>query len=177
MIFKQIYLTHISDCNKYLLRVRVYQGVMAIRSELELHHQMQFSVTPRNPLFYADLTFLQVTLSVFSKSLLMRNPVLHFYDIYKICFGLVLWHVNHCRLFNAKSCFTYILYIYIRFVLDWFYGMSTIADYLMPNPVLHIYYIYIYKICFLLVLWHVNHCRLFNAKSCFTYILYIYIYI
>ena len=26
-----------------------------------------------------------------------------------IWFGLVLWHINHCRLFNAKSC----LYIYI----------------------------------------------------------------
>ena len=25
-----------------------------------------------------------------------------------IWFGLVLWHINHCRLFNAKSTFIYI---------------------------------------------------------------------
>ena len=22
-----------------------------------------------------------------------------------VCFGLVLWHINHCRLFNVKSIF------------------------------------------------------------------------
>ena len=54
----------------------------------------------------------------------------------------------------------------------WFGGISTIVGYLMPNPVFtytHIYiYIYIsqiYMIWFGLVLWHINHCRLFNAKS------------
>ena len=54
-------------------------------------------------------------------------------------FGLVLWHINHCRLFNAKSS----LYIYIKYIsfgLVRFYGMSTIVGYLMPNLV----YIYIY---------------------------------
>ena len=30
-----------------------------------------------------------------------------------IWFGWVLWHINHCRLFNAKfSLYTYILKIY-----------------------------------------------------------------
>ena len=28
-------------------------------------------------------------------------------------FGLVLWHINHCRLFNAKS----FLYIYIKYMI------------------------------------------------------------
>ena len=48
-------------------------------------------------------------------------------------FGLVLWHINHCRLFNAKSS----LYIYVKYIwfgLVWFDGISTIVDYLMPNP-------------------------------------------
>ena len=31
-----------------------------------------------------------------------------------ISFGWVLWHINHCRLFNAKYC----LYIYIKYI--WF---------------------------------------------------------
>ena len=47
--------------------------------------------------------------------------------------GLVLWHINHCRLFNAKSS----LYIYIKYIgFDpvGFYGISTIVGYLMPNP-------------------------------------------
>ena len=30
-----------------------------------------------------------------------------------IWFGWVLWHINHCRLFNAKSS----LYIYIKFMI------------------------------------------------------------
>ena len=30
-----------------------------------------------------------------------------------IWFVWVLWHSNHCRLFNAKSC----LYIYIRYMI------------------------------------------------------------
>ena len=48
-------------------------------------------------------------------------------------FGLVLWHINHCRLFNAKSSL-YIYIKYIRFSLVGFYGISTIVGYLMPNP-------------------------------------------
>ena len=52
-----------------------------------------------------------------------------------IWLGLVLWHINQCRLFNANSFF----YIYIEYdlvVLCWvgFYSISTIAGYLMPNP-------------------------------------------
>ena len=61
------------------------------------------------------------------------------------------------------------LYTYIWFGLVWFYGISTIVGYLMSNP------LYIYKLniqdLFGLVLWHINHCRLFNAK----FSLYIYL--
>ena len=49
-------------------------------------------------------------------------------------FGWVLWHINHCGVFNAKSCF-YIYIKYICFDLVGFYGISTIVGYLMPNPV------------------------------------------
>ena len=47
--------------------------------------------------------------------------------------GWFLWHINHWMLFNAKSS----LYIYIKYIgygLVGFYGISTIVDYLMPNP-------------------------------------------
>ena len=50
-----------------------------------------------------------------------------------IWLGWVLWHINHCRLFNAKSS----LYKYIKYIgfdLVGFYGISTIVGYLMPNP-------------------------------------------
>ena len=59
-----------------------------------------------------------------------------------ICLGWVLWHINHCRLFNAKSS----LYIYIKYIgfsLVGFYGISTLVGYLMPNPL----YTYILNIC------------------------------
>ena len=76
-----------------------------------------------------------------------------------ILFGWVLWHINHCRLFNAKSylyiyieytCFglvgfygisnidaksylcKYIKYTCIELVV--FYGISTIVGHLMSNP-------------------------------------------
>ena len=49
-----------------------------------------------------------------------------------ILFGWVLWHINHCRLFNAKS-FIYIYIKYIGFSLVGFYGISTLVDYLMPD--------------------------------------------
>ena len=32
------------------------------------------------------------------------------YLIYIVLLGWVLWHINHCRLFNAE----YLLYIYIK---------------------------------------------------------------
>ena len=54
-----------------------------------------------------------------------------------IWFGWVLWHINHCRLFNAKST----LYIYIKYIgfgLIGFYGISTIVGNSMPNH-LHTY--------------------------------------
>ena len=70
----------------------------------------------------------------------MPNPLyIYIHKKYKIWFGWVLWHINHCRLFNAKSSL-YIYIKYIRFGLVRFYGISIIAGYLMPNPL----YIYIY---------------------------------
>ena len=86
-----------------------------------------------------------------------------------IWFGWVLWHINHCRLYNAKSSlYIYIkyiwfglvgwflwhinhcrlfntkssLYIYIKYIwygLVEFYGISTIVGYLMLNSFLYIF--------------------------------------
>ena len=58
-----------------------------------------------------------------------------------IWFGWVLWYINHCRLFNEKS-YLYLYIKYIWFDLVGFYGISTLAVYLMPNPI----YTYILKI-------------------------------
>ena len=35
-----------------------------------------------------------------------------------VWFGLVLWHINYCWLFNAKSCF----YIYIKYIRFGLFG-------------------------------------------------------
>ena len=64
-----------------------------------------------------------------------------------IWLGLVLWHINHCRLFIAKSSF-YISIKYICFGLVGFYGISTIVGYLMPNP-LYTYILNIYDLGFM----------------------------
>ena len=57
----------------------------------------------------------------------------------------------------------------------WFYGISTIVGYLMRKP-LYTYVLNIYDLVGLgWVLWHINHCRLFNAKYC-LYINIKYIY-
>ena len=58
-------------------------------------------------------------------------------------FGWVLWHINHCRLFNTLSSFSYIKYV--GFGLVDFHGISTIVGYLMPNP-LYTYISNIYMI-------------------------------
>ena len=50
-----------------------------------------------------------------------------------VLLGLVLWHINHCKLFNAKSSL-YIYFKYIWFGLVEFDSISTIVGYLMPNP-------------------------------------------
>ena len=74
----------------------------------------------------------------------MPNPVyiyiLNVRDL--VWFGLVLWDIKHCRLFNAKS-YLYIHIKCLRFGLVWFYVKSTILVYLMPNPV-YTYILYIY---------------------------------
>ena len=75
-------------------------------------------------------------------------------------FGTVLWHINYCRLFNAKSSW-YIYIKYIWFGLVWFDGISTLVDYLMPNP-LNTYILNIYDLVWL---GFMVHCRLFNDLS------------
>ena len=91
-----------------------------------------------------------------------------------VWFGFVLWHINHFRLFNAKSS-SYIYIKYIGFGLVWFYGISIIVDYWMPK---HLYtnILNIYDfVWFGLVLWQINHCWLFNATtSLYIYIKYIW---
>ena len=63
----------------------------------------------------------------------MPNPLLYIYIKY-IGFGLVgfSWHINHCRLFNAKFSL-YIINIYDLVGLG-FMAYQTIVGYLMPNP-------------------------------------------
>ena len=52
-----------------------------------------------------------------------------------------------------------------------FYGISNIVNYLLLNP-LYTYILNIYDLVWLgWVIWHINRCRFFNAKSS----LYIYI--
>ena len=87
-----------------------------------------------------------------------------------VWFGLVVWHINHCGLFNVKSSF-YIYIKYLLFGLVGFYAISTIVGYSMLHP-LYSYILNIYGLVWLgWVLWHIDHCRLFTAKSS----LYIYI--
>ena len=46
--------------------------------------------------------------------------------------------MNHCRLFNAKSSlYIYIKYIRFGLVYLYFYDVSTIGGYLIPNPFLY----------------------------------------
>ena len=35
-----------------------------------------------------------------------------------VAFGWVLWHINHCRLFNAKSFMYIYIYIYIKYTIS-----------------------------------------------------------
>ena len=75
------------------------------------------------------MLFLIVYPSIFLSS---SNLFLFFFG--SVWFGLVLWHINHCRLFNAK--YSLCLYIkYIGFGLACFYRISTTVGYLMPNLV------------------------------------------
>ena len=74
----------------------------------------------------------------------MSNPlytcILNIYNL--VWFGFMAY--QHCRLFNAKSS----LYIYIKYIwfgLVWFYGISTIVGYLMPNS-LYTYILNIYDL-------------------------------
>ena len=61
------------------------------------------------------------------KADLIKNSVTTYLFIYKMCFanaenvgwfGWVLWHINLCRLFNAKSIFIQILFQTIQFSMS-----------------------------------------------------------
>ena len=58
-----------------------------------------------------------------------------------IWFGWLLWHINHCRLFNAKSSYTLILNIYNSVWLD-FNGISTIIGYPLHTYILNMHYLF-----------------------------------
>ena len=65
-------------------------------------------------------------------------------------------------------------YILNQWDLVWFYGISTIVGYSMPNP-LYTYTLTIFDLFwFVLILWHINHYWLFNAKSFYLCINYIW---
>ena len=64
-----------------------------------------------------------------------------------IWFGWVLWNINPCRLFNAKSS----LYIYIKNIrFGWvgFHDVSNIVGYIITNP-LYPYILNIYDLVWL----------------------------
>ena len=79
---------------------------------------------------------------------------------------LGLWHINHCRSFNAKSSLhTHIKYIWFGCVLQ------HINHYRLFNAKSSLF-IHLKYIWFGWVLWHINHCMLFTAKPslCILYI-------
>ena len=80
-------------------------------------------------------------------------------------FGLVgfLWHIKHCKLFNAKSS----LYIFIKYIGFGLVGVLWHINHCWLFNTKYSLYMYIRDIGFGFVgfLWHINHCRLFNAKS------------
>ena len=59
-----------------------------------------------------------------------------------ICFALVVWHINHCWLFNARSS----LYIYIKYMsCKLFFLLTFLNDpELISCTLLDAFYLYIY---------------------------------
>ena len=48
-----------------------------------------------------------------------------------VWFGLVLWHINHCRLFNAESSlYIYEIYMIIKHFFDNFFIQTKVHFYL-----------------------------------------------
>ena len=103
---------------------------------------------------------------------LMPNPlyinILNIYDL--VWFGLfcfflffVFWHINHCGLLNTKSSpYKYIQYTWFGLVLFVFIAHQPLS--VIWCQILFIQIYSIYMIWFGLLLGHINHCRLFNAK-------------
>ena len=52
-------------------------------------------------------------IQIFIKEIMRDNSNLNKLFYKDIWFGLVLWHINHCWLFNTKSCF----YIYMKYMI------------------------------------------------------------
>ena len=149
IIFQQIYLTDRWDPNRYYHWVRVNLGVIVMKywlikwfndistlirldllKEWDCRSKLESKQSKNLNILMHKVTILKEMVSKF-KSNMRRLSI--------FLIGLFLWHINHCKLFNAKSS----LYIYIKYIwfgLVGFYGISTIAGYLMPNPL----YIYIY---------------------------------
>ena len=109
----------------------------------------QFSVVRRLPnLLNCVLCYQNITKLLTRPNIsLSWNFHLFLVSVQRGWFGCVLWHINHCRLFNAKSSL-YIYSKYIWFGFVGFYGISTIVGYLMPNPV-YTYILNIYDLVWL----------------------------
>ena len=92
--------------------------------ELEPRHKMQFSLILRTlPILIQavfgengqELCYFSISVEEDGNYIRIRRKRHYFWDSYKIdillwllvstWFGLVLWHINHCRLFNAKFIF------------------------------------------------------------------------
>ena len=120
---------------------------------------------------------ISTTVGYLQPHLLCTHPIwfANEYIKYKIWFGRVLWHINHCRLFDAKSCF-YIFIKYIWFSFVWFYGISIIVGYLVPNPVFT-YILNIYDLVWFGLVWFYGISTIegyLTLNPVFTYILNIY---
>ena len=112
---------------------------------------------------------------------LMPYSFYTYISINRIWFDWVLWHINHSWLFNTKSSLYVDIKIYdlVWFALVWFYGISTIVGYLMPNllytSILNIWFALVWLMAYQTVF--LIFCQiLFTHTHTHTHI-YIYIYI
>ena len=145
MIWLGWVLWHINQCRLFNVKSSLYICKVKLATRVEGNPKAPFSIatTPRCrgerysfPGLYIDIKYIWFGWVGFygistSVGYLMSNPlytyILNMYDLD----GLVLWHINHCRLFNAKtSLYIYTKYIWFGFV--GFYGIPSIVGYLMP---------------------------------------------
>ena len=103
-------------------------------------------------------------------------------------FSLVLWRINYYRLFNVKSLFIHIHQISMicKHIFDNFFELILLLSLFFSTKWNGSKYFYVSLIIQLnishlfglvwfglvcRVLWHINLCRLFNAKSIFIWII------